>query len=214
MPIKDVLSQLMQQLSEMRQTIGRLRDAPPEEARAQIDLALKRHTGSNLALIHALPPDQLLALLGLGGKADAEKSLFIAEMLRLEAHVVPLSSDGYHKALLLYLAAFDEEEELVPGFGDGLAEVVTSADSAALPAELRRRAFAQLAASGNYARAEDVLFSLLEAAPDERLLEQGRLFYRTLLGLDDESLEAGGLPRGEVEESLRELGRRGQAWLD
>jgi hypothetical protein len=210
MPIKDVLSQLMQQLSEMRQTIGRLREGPPEEVRSQIDLALKRHTGSNLALIHALPPDQLLALLGLGGRADAERCLFIAEMLRLEAHVVPLPSESYHKALMLYLAAFDEEEELATEYGDGLAEVVTSVDSVALPAELRRRAFAQLAVSGDYARAEDVLFSLLEAAPDELLLEQGRSFYRTLLSLDDDSLEAGGLPRDEVEEGLGELERRAQ----
>ncbi|MDQ3460312.1 MAG: DUF6483 family protein, partial [Deinococcota bacterium] len=58
--------------------------------------------------------------------------------------------------------------------------------------------------------AEDVLFSLLEAAPDELLLEQGRSFYRTLLSLDDDSLEAGGLPRDEVEEGLGELERRAQ----
>jgi hypothetical protein len=207
MPIKESLSRLFEQLSEMRLQISRLRDIEGAwAARDEIDRALKGFTGSNLALLHALPVEELLSLLARGGKLDAEKGFFIAEMLRLEALLLAEpQEETCHKALLLYLEAFDEEEELAARYGAGVADVVARLESSALPADVKHRAFASVAASGDYARAEDLLFGLLASEADVVLLERGRRFYEELLGLPEDELVRGGLSRAEVEESLREL---------
>jgi len=62
---------------------------------------------------------------------------------------------------------------------------------------------------GNYAKAEDALFEILEAdATRPELLEFGRLFYQRLLNQNDDALSLGNLPRAEVQAGLAELDRR------
>jgi tetratricopeptide (TPR) repeat protein len=62
--------------------------------------------------------------------------------------------------------------------------------------------------AGQFAKAEDALFSLIEAAPGNTdALAMGAAFYGRLLRLDDGQLAAGGLPREEVEAGLAELKR-------
>lgn len=59
---------------------------------------------------------------------------------------------------------------------------------------------------GHFARAEDALFKVLRlVGPDARVLERGKKFYEALKQLDDQKLEAGNLPRDEVEESYQQL---------
>lgn len=212
MPIKEALGHFLERLSEMRLQVSRLKEAQqPEEARAQIELALKRFTGSNLQLIHALPTEQLVALLASGGRINAEKGLFIAEMLILEAELTPgpAKEEVSLKALTLYLEAFGEEDELIHAYGQRVAEVMDGLKRVAMPTGLKHRVFEHYAASGGYARAENLLFELVGDEPDAALLERGRQFYLELLGRSDSALEAGGLPRDEVAESLAELERLG-----
>ncbi|HEV2328309.1 MAG TPA: DUF6483 family protein [Verrucomicrobiae bacterium] len=60
-----------------------------------------------------------------------------------------------------------------------------------------------------YARAEDSLFNMLDAEPGNvELLDVGIGFYERLLRMDDEALELGNLPRGEVSVGLSELKER------
>jgi tetratricopeptide (TPR) repeat protein len=59
---------------------------------------------------------------------------------------------------------------------------------------------------GAYARAEDALFALLDAQPDNRdLLAEAGAFYRRLLRQSDAALAEGNLPRAEVESGLSAL---------
>jgi hypothetical protein len=208
MPIKETLSYFLEMLSELRQQVTRLRDlGRVDAARAEIDAALKRYTGSNLELLRALPRDQLLNLLMSGGRLDADKTFFIAEMLVLESELGGVPLEHHLKALTLYLEAFESEDELFGPYGDRLSLLTQQLDGD-LPTELGLRAFEVCAAAGAYARAEDVLFSLLEGGDNGELLARGQSFYLELLRRSDDALEAGGLPRDEVEESLRELNRR------
>jgi len=63
-------------------------------------------------------------------------------------------------------------------------------------------------ACGDFARAEDALFRVLKLiGPQPEVLSRGRVFYQELLTLDDATLEAGNLPRDEVEESLADIER-------
>jgi len=62
---------------------------------------------------------------------------------------------------------------------------------------------------GKFGKAEDALFALLEAEPNEpRLLEFGITFYQRLKSQSDDSLGAGNLPRAELNAGLAELERR------
>ena len=65
---------------------------------------------------------------------------------------------------------------------------------------------------GRFADAEDALFKTLALAPGQpELVAMGEQFYEALLERSDEELEAGGLPRDEVLESLGELRESGGA---
>lgn len=62
---------------------------------------------------------------------------------------------------------------------------------------------------GRFAQAEDSLFKVLDLLPDDpNVVKRGEAFYQKLLGLSDEELEAGDLPREEVQESLEDLRKR------
>jgi len=62
---------------------------------------------------------------------------------------------------------------------------------------------------GEFAKAEDALFEVLEAEPANLdFLEFGRLFYQRLLSMDGDALLLGNLPRTEVQAGLAELDER------
>jgi hypothetical protein len=59
---------------------------------------------------------------------------------------------------------------------------------------------------GEFAKAEDALFALIEAEPDrDRVVEFGIAFYQRVFGQSEGALTAGKLPRQEVEQGLVEL---------
>src|SRR5882724_6062616 len=60
--------------------------------------------------------------------------------------------------------------------------------------------------TGEFAKAEDALFAMLEAEPDnERIVEFGVALYQRMLTQSDTVLTAANLPRAEVGEGLKEL---------
>jgi hypothetical protein len=62
---------------------------------------------------------------------------------------------------------------------------------------------------GAFAKAEDALYALIEAAPDDiEVVDWGIQFYERLQGMGDAALEAGNLPRSELDAGLAELKAR------
>jgi hypothetical protein len=62
---------------------------------------------------------------------------------------------------------------------------------------------------GNFAKAEDTLFALLDSDPgNPAIIEFGIAFYHRILNESNDLLESGNLPRSEAEDGLRELERR------
>ena len=62
---------------------------------------------------------------------------------------------------------------------------------------------------GEFAQAEDALFAMLDAEPDNAAIaEFGIAFYQRLLVQSDTALGEANLPRAEVEEGLKELQSR------
>jgi hypothetical protein len=61
-------------------------------------------------------------------------------------------------------------------------------------------------------KAEDALYALLEAAPDHLdVMDWGITFYERLQGRSDDDLDAGNLPRSEVEAGLNNSRRAGRS---
>ena len=63
--------------------------------------------------------------------------------------------------------------------------------------------------TGQFARAEDALFAMLDLDPENaRVQDFGAAFYQRLEGKSDAALEAGDLPRPEIVAGLAEVEKR------
>jgi hypothetical protein len=151
----------------------------------------------------------------LNSGGDANKSLLLADLLDAEAEIDELRGD-YEQSDARYLKALNvltrvalqlthkpiaEHIERIDGFVDKLQDV-------SLPMATKGFLFLYYEQIGRFSQAEDMLFDMLDAATDEEEItigDSGVAFYQRLLQRNDHELEAGGLPRAEVEEGLREL---------
>ena len=78
-----------------------------------------------------------------------------------------------------------------------------------LPLSTQARLTQHCEQMGAFGKAEDSLFAMLEAVPNEpRLLDFGMAFYQRLANQSDASLNAGNLSRAEVKAGLADLERR------
>ncbi len=218
MPLKDnFLTRATEMMTKTITTVTTLRDrAQFDEALAEINRAYRANTGSGRDIIHLLPSEQLIDLLGSSGTVDAEKCLIIAELLRIETEVLAARDAQASpalslKSLDLLLEALLAEDSLVPDYAGQVTSLEETLEDYSLPPGTERRLFEFHALRGAYAEAEDRLFGLLERGPDPELLARGRRFYGALLAQSDELLERGGLPRDEVEEGLAALNGKASA---
>lgn len=118
----------------------------------------------------------------------------------------------YHKALYLFVALILHEP--VPADSDVYSNVDTllnKLEDYELPTTTKNQLFPYYEHIGNYGKAEDILFDLLQTNSDAQqinsLHERGHAFYTRLLTKSDEKLLAGNLSREEVEEGIVQLGK-------
>ncbi len=80
---------------------------------------------------------------------------------------------------------------------------------APLPLTTQARLMQHYEQTGEFAKAENALFAMLDAEPGEpKLIEFGISFYRRLQNKTDDALAAGNLPRAELESGLADLKSR------
>ncbi len=212
---QDYLMRMIQQLSGVLARIAGLRaEGRHDEALAEIGDAYGRFAGLNPSLIHALGEEDLVALLRARGGLDPQRTYALAELLREEAEI--FASEGRpdealprdRKALRLYLEVLpDLEDTPSPPNLAGLDALVARLEVTDIPAGARELLLRHYETSGRYSQAEDLLFDLLDVEPGApETADLARAFYRRLLALPDAALEAGNLPREEVNEGLARLG--------
>ncbi|HEX7021908.1 MAG TPA: DUF6483 family protein [Trueperaceae bacterium] len=214
MPLKDdFLTRMVEKMAETVAAILTLnRQGDVAGARELLDQAYREQTGSEAQLLHLLPSEQLLDLLSSAGALDVEKTLIIAELLQLDGDVRAEAGESAPsplalKSLDLSVEALLAAPDLLVRLADKVDGRIGTLSGYALPPATQRRLFEYYALAGQYARAEDQLFELLEVAPTGELVARGRRFYHALGGLSDEALAAGGLPRAELEEGMHSLER-------
>ncbi|MDI3341978.1 MAG: DUF6483 family protein [Sphaerobacter sp.] len=110
------------------------------------------------------------------------------------------------KALALYLLILRDEDPDAVHAVAGVDELLAQLRAYELPSRVRDELWQHFARRGQYAKAEDWLFTLVEdpEAPAD-LLDRGVAFYLRLSAASDADLLAGALPREEVAAGLAEL---------
>lgn len=189
------------------------------EASEELDVEFKKLIGDGARAVAQLSEAELLARLMQDGPTHAlrDKTLILTTLLKEAGDVAAAaarmqdSRECYLKALHLLLEALRRGEvvegpEFVPKV-ELLRELLAAAP---LPARTHALLMQHYERTGEFAKAEDALFAMLDAESDnDAIVEFGIAFYQRLLAQSDSALNQANLPRAEVEEGLNELqGRR------
>src|SRR5882724_8273002 len=214
---RDYIVRMIQEFAEALARIRALKNGEQlGEASLLTETEFKRITGLDSESVLKLSETELLARLIQSEPLHAvrEKMFFLTTLLKETGDIaaaegrVDESRACYLKGLHLLLDSLArgdgfEQPEFVPKvelFVCALDELPTHTD--VLLMEHYERI-------GQFGKAEDCLFAILEADPkNQAVLEFGISFYERLLGHSDVRLADGNLPRAEVEAGLAELRAR------
>jgi hypothetical protein len=191
-----------------------------DEALFAINEGLGRLLSLDSHKINLLTADTLLQWCQARSAADPQVTLTVGQAIAAAAEMHAAKGEEQTarslaaKALHFLVSAHgmagvqweEEHTRQVNGLLDRLAEEP-------LPGHTRLALLAYWERLGQFARAEDELFALVQAADPQgpgpaQLLAVGEAFYQRLLGQSDAALAAGGLPRDEVLEGRAALARR------
>lgn len=211
---KDYILRLAERLGGLLARIIFLREAnQQQEALILIDEAFRQATGLTTGLINALSEERLLGMLSAQGVLNVELCFYIAALFKAEGDVyasLDKQNESYYrhlKALNLFLELFlrgksIDDLDLFPNIDD----LVEKLEAYELPLPTNRKLFSYNEQAGRYARAEDVLFDMLEAddVPAD-LIAEGVAFYHRLMAKRDDELLLGNLTRAELAEGLAQV---------
>ena len=217
---QDYIKRMIEQMGEFLLAIkNNTREERYDEALDGVNEAFKALLGMDSDFINSTPDDYLVLMTSLNSGGDASKCQMLADLLDAKAEVHEQRGE-YEQSESLYLKALNvltqvalqlahkpmaDHVERVQRFVEKLED-----NESELPLRTKDRLFQFYERIGQFALAENMMYDMLNAAPDEEqeeaISEGGVAFYNRLLGYTDHELEEGGLPRTEVQEGLRELG--------
>ncbi|MDR0270936.1 DUF6483 family protein [Paenibacillus sp.] len=211
---KDYLLQMVEDMVEMvGKVFGLKQQKKYTEALWEIDDLLSKNFRLNSKLLNSLSVEDIIEMSRLGGGIEADKLQSIARLLQEEAGVyldMGHKEEGLTrlmKSLHLYLYAdLHGADHSMLKLPERVSELKDQVKSYRLPTKTDKLLLEFEEAQGRYDEAENALFRLLDQ--HELTKEEGLAFYQRLLLRNDEELEAGGLPRAEVEEGKEDLRRK------
>jgi hypothetical protein len=211
---KDYLLRIAERFGRSLAIILQLREYNQfEEALLYIDDLLLKTVGMTTRFINSLSEDMLVQTFSPMGILNVNACLATAFLLKTEGEVyddLQNTTESYYryvKSLHLYLTVILRE----PAYADSeldleVAALLKKLADYELPMSTHTLVFAYYEHQGQYAKAEDSFFALLETyGKSDKLIDRGRAFYTRLLAKSDMDLQAGNLSREEVEEGLEEL---------
>jgi len=213
-----ILRRIEQFVAMLAKIAGLAKDEQWQEASLSVAGEFQRLTGVDGPEVLRMSETELLARL-IQGKPTLlveSKAFMLAALLKTNGDL--LAAEGrmeesrwyYLKGLQLLLDTFGRNEITErPDFVPAVETFLAGLRDAPLPLPTSAMLMRHYERIGEFARAEDVLFAMVESAPSSaELLDFGAVFYRRLLELKDDTLAAGDLPRAEVQAGLTELDRR------
>ncbi|MCJ8014489.1 DUF6483 family protein [Paenibacillus sp. KQZ6P-2] len=211
---KDYLMQMVEDMVEMAGTVlGLKQQKKYTEALWEIDDLLSKNFRLNSKLLNSLSVEDMIEMFRLGGGIEADKLQTIAKLLQEEGGVyldMDQKDEGLNrlmKSLHLYLYAdLHGAEHSMLKLPEQVAELKDQIKGYRLPAKTDKLLLSYEEEQGRYDEAENALYRLL--SQHEITEEEGLAFYQRLLMRSDEELEAGGLPRAEIQEGVEDLQRK------
>ncbi len=204
---------MIEQLSRFLQRALLMKEAKEyHESVAEIKKAGKVFLGLSPEAMEGLSDKDLIRLWSVGSDLDAEKCALAGQIFKAEGEIYEHQGDverafsSYEKSLSLVTETVNFLKEKIPSELVGTVEFLAAhLDVDNLPLSMQKKLFATYAVIGKYAKAEDLLFDIVDQ--DAAFVSEGKKFYEQLLKLPDDDLSRGNLPRGEVLESLDELNK-------
>jgi hypothetical protein len=186
-----------------------------QEASQVTDRELQQLLGGEARTIVGLSETELLARLIKSETTLAvrEKTLMVATLLKEAGDIAageakPDEGNSYHLKglhLLLGVLARGDDSEF-PEFVPRVEAFLSALGDFRLPITTQAMLMQHYERVGEYAKAEDMLFSMIEAQPgNQDLLKFGISFYERLQRHSDDALVQGNLPRAELEASLAQI---------
>jgi hypothetical protein len=202
---------ILRMIEEFMQVLSRINSLKRgqlwREADDLIDAEFKRLISAGAETAAQMSETELLAKLIQGEPTQVvhHKALLLTTLLN-EAGDLALAQGR----ALETLARTDVSD--FPDFVPKVEAFVEALRDAPLPLSTQARLMAHYERLGEFGKAEDALFAMLEAEPHEpKLLEFGIGFYQRLGSHSDATLSAGNLPRAELQAALAELERRSRS---
>ena len=207
---------ILQMIEECIQALAQIRalrhDQRWEEARMAVDAQCEKLAADGARKLAQLSELELLARLAL----DQPTQTVLISLLQEAGEIAAAegrSADAreiHLKALHLLLdVSAQDDAGAQPAFVPRAEALVQSLAEAPMPVRTQVLLMRHYENTGQLAKAEDTLFSILDATKDDPAsLEFGAAFYERILRQNDAMLQAGNLPRAEAEEGSRELQRR------
>jgi hypothetical protein len=216
---RDYILQMIEECIQALTQIRALRqDQRWEEARLAVDAQCEKLAAGGARNLARLSETELLARVAQNQPTQTVRArLFLIISLLQEAGEIAVAEgrmadarEIYLKALRLLLEVSAQDDPGgCPAFVPRVEALVQSLADAPLPADSQVLLMRHHESTGQWAKAEDTLFSILDStANDPASLEFGEAFYQRMLRQSDTMLLAGNLPRAEAEEGWRELTAR------
>ena len=216
---RDYILQMIEEFMRALTQIRALRQGRRwQEARQAVDAECEKLAAAGALKLAQLSETELLARLVQDQPTAAVRPrLFLIISLLQEAGDIAGVEGRTEEAREIYLKALhlllhvsaEEDADGHPAYVPRAEALVQCLADAALPARTQVLLMRHYESTGQLAKAEDILFSILDATTnDPASLEFGAAFYGRILRQNDATLVAGNLPRAEAEEGLRELRQR------
>ncbi len=216
---------ILRMIEEFAQVLSRIKSLKRgqlwREAGVAVDEEFQRLTGAGAAAVAQLTETELLARLIQGEPSQVvrQKALMLTTLLKEAGELAAAQGRpeegraSYLKGLHLLLETLAHHEAFeCPDFVPRVEVFVTALGDKPLPLETQGRLMQHYELTGEFGKAEDCLFAMLEADPgNAALVEFGIAFCERLRGQSDARLAAGNLPRPELEAGLAELRGLGAA---
>lgn len=210
---------ILRMIEEFFQALSRIRALKKDQKWSEGALALEEQfrklLGMDARILRDLSETELLARLIQTDPSlpVREKTLLLSSFLK-EAGDLAIAQDPpgqgrayYLKGLHLLLETLGRGEVFeCPEFVPKIEQFVACLGEAPLPLPTLALLMQHYERTGQFGKAEDALYAMLDAAPDvPGLVDFGIAFYQRLSGKSDTSLEEGNLPRAELQSGLAKL---------
>jgi hypothetical protein len=203
-------------IAALRRLQGHKAQGAWSEAGGDLDAGFRQVIGVDAQAAAQLSETELMAKLMQGESTVYihDKSFMLATLFK-EAGDVAVAGNRlaeahshYLKGLHLLLGVLGQQgEDRCPEFVPTV-ELFVTALAGAIPARTQARLMQHYEVTGQFSRAEDALFAILEETENSGALDFGMAFYTRLLARTDGELEAGELPRDELQAGMAELQAR------